>query len=142
MNTEVLIAGASATGPTLGNQLEQRGLAMISDRALRFGLILSSLLTIAILATGCASTPTAVAKQASTAVPDCSQLSAEIAKTEQTRRAALEKQKGAWKTVVPFVVAARYASGKPAVEQADKKLDKLHTEFSALGCNRDASRPT
>lgn len=85
---------------------------------------------------------TVATKQASPAARDCSQLSAEITKTEQMRRTALQKQKGAWKTIVPFVVVARYTSSKSAVEQADKQLDQLHTEFSAQGCDRDASRPT
>ncbi len=141
MNTEILIVGASATSLTLGNQLDQRGLARVNNHALRLGPILSSLLTITVLATGCASTPTAATKQSSITAPNCSQLSAEIAKTEETRRTVLEKQKDAWKTIVPFVVAARYANSKSAVAQADKKLAKLHAEFSARGCDRDASRP-
>jgi hypothetical protein len=142
MTTEVLVVETSATGLIPGNQLNQRRPAIVGDRAPRFGLMLSSLLVIVALATGCASIPTAATKQASRAAHDCSQLSAEIAKTEQTKRAALEKQKGAWKTIVPLVVAARYASGKSAVAQADKQLDKLQTEFNAKGCDREPSRPT
>jgi len=73
------------------------------------------------------------------AASDCRQLGGDIAKTEQARRAALEKQKDAWKVVVPFAVAARYASGKSALAQADKQLAQLRAEFTGQGCDRHGS---
>jgi hypothetical protein len=102
----------------------------------RIAVTLFSLFTIAALAAGCASAPSVPAHSASTTGPDCRQLSAEIAQTEQAKRAALEKQRGAWKTIVPFVVAARYVSAKSAVEQADQRLGELHSQFNVQGCDR------
>lgn len=101
----------------------------------RIMLPISSLLAIAILTTGCASVPNAVPEPTVSAVSDCRQLGAEIARVEGEKRAALEKEQGAWKTVIPFVVVARYVSGKSAVGKADKDLGKMHAEFSRQGCS-------
>lgn len=102
----------------------------------RVRLTLSLLLAITPLATGCASAPSADTAPARSAAPDCDQLGAEIAASEEARRAGLEQQKGAWKVVIPFAVAARYASGKAAATQADQRLDDLNAEFARQGCTR------
>ncbi len=95
------------------------------------------LLAITTLAMGCASAPTATTKSANLAAPDCRQLSTEIASAEADKRAALEKEKGAWKAVVPFVVVARYAGGKLAADKSDKQQEKLRAEFARQGCTHD-----
>jgi hypothetical protein len=59
---------------------------------------------------------------------DCGQIESEIARTEQARRAAVEQSETAWKAVVPFVVLARKASAKSALDEADKRLTELKTQ--------------
>jgi hypothetical protein len=55
----------------------------------------------------------------------CEQVHAEIARAEQARRKASEDADNAWKAVVPFVVLARKAGAKSALEDADKRLAEL-----------------
>jgi hypothetical protein len=102
-------------------------------------LLVSSPIATTALAIGCASTPTESTAPTQSAVRDCHQLSAEIAVAEAEKHAALEKEKGAWKAVVPFVVVARYADGKLAANKSDKQLDKLRAEFTRQGCAHDAN---
>lgn len=102
----------------------------------RHTMPLSCLLVVAALATGCATAPTSAPAATSVAATDCRQLAAEIARTEEARRAALEKEQGAWKAVIPFAVAARYASGKSDGENAEQRLAALNAEFSRQGCHR------
>ncbi len=59
---------------------------------------------------------------------DCDQIQAEIARTEQARRAAAEQSETAWKAVVPFAVLARKASAKSALADADKRLAELKAQ--------------
>ena len=59
---------------------------------------------------------------------DCTQLEAEIARAEEARRAALEQSETAWKAVVPFVVLARKAKAKSALDEADRKLAELKAQ--------------
>lgn len=92
------------------------------------------LLALAVLAPGCASPPPSPAA----AAPGCRQLAAEITRTQETRRAALEKEQNAWKAVIPFAVAARYASGRSAAGKADKRLQELRAEYSRQGCGHHA----
>jgi hypothetical protein len=66
---------------------------------------------------------------------ECSQLRAEIARTEQEKRAALEKKENAWKVVIPFAVAAQYAAGKSAADSADKRLAELGNQSARQGCS-------
>jgi hypothetical protein len=91
---------------------------------------------IALSVGGCASTPPAQkAPLAATKPPaDCGRLHAEIASSEQDKREAAEKQKGAWKAVVPFLVAARYANGKSGVGEADERIEKLQAQLRQQGC--------
>jgi hypothetical protein len=103
----------------------------------RITLSIVSLFVFTQLAVGCASTPTATPKTATSIAPDCGQLSTEIASAEADMHAALEKEKGAWKAIVPFVVVARYADGKLAANRSDQQLDVLRAEFARRGCTHD-----
>jgi hypothetical protein len=96
---------------------------------------LAALITIT---AGCASQPATVAALPQPAA-DCRQLGADIAGTESARHEAAEKQQNAWKAVVPFVVAARFAEGKSAVAEADQRLAELQGRFEQQGCTGRAN---
>jgi hypothetical protein len=104
--------------------------ARLGIRLLR-GSFLASLLVAALA--GCASTPGGVT---SAAAQDCRQLGAEIARSEEAKREALDKQQNAWKAVIPFAVVARYASGKSAAAEADGRLADLKAGFARQGCKQ------
>lgn len=76
--------------------------------------------------------------QAASAMSSCSQLDGEMARTQAARRKAQEMKETAWKGVVPFVVAERYGSGKAGMQQADKRLIELQSEFIRRGCVRES----
>lgn len=103
----------------------------------------AALLAIVTLAAGCAGAPpappTSIAASAAAPLPaprDCTQLHAEIAGAKARQREALDKQQDAWKVVVPFAVAARYASAMSAVDDAGKRLAELNAESARQGCVR------
>jgi hypothetical protein len=52
-------------------------------------------------------------------------------RTEQARRAAQDDSDNAWKAVVPFVVLARKASAKAALEDAGKQLAALKAQAAS-----------
>lgn len=83
---------------------------------------------LAVLATGCAAAVRTAQAPAETA-GDCSQLPAEIAQSDEARRAALEKQQGAWKAVIPVAVAARYAMAKSELTAADERRATLQQQL-------------
>jgi hypothetical protein len=87
---------------------------------------------IALGAAGCASSPDAPTAQAS--APSCDDLRAETSRVAAEKRAAVAKEEGAWKAVVPFAVAARYATGKAAASDADRRLAELHRQSATQGC--------
>jgi hypothetical protein len=99
-------------------------------------LSVASLISVAVLATGCASAPSAYPVTATAVTPDRRQLDAEIAQARAQKRAAVSKEQEAWKAVVPYVVMARYVSAKSGAETADKQLAKLEAEFTRQGCAR------
>lgn len=70
---------------------------------------------------------------------DCAQLAAEIDRTEEARRIAVEEGDNAWKAIVPFVVLARKASSKAAVDEADRKLGDLKAQSQRQGCAAPAA---
>jgi hypothetical protein len=88
-------------------------------------------LTLASLLSGCASMTSGTKTSAALG---CSELNAEVERTDQARREAVEKKQGAWKFVVPVAVVGRYAQGAVAAGQADKRLDELKTERVRQGC--------
>lgn len=110
----------------------------------RLACTIPLLAALAALTTACANTPGATRAATPTIAPtatspDCRQLGAQIAQAEQARRTALENQKDAWKAVVPFAVAARYAKSKATAGQADQQLAALKTQYSQQGCERHAA---
>jgi hypothetical protein len=96
-----------------------------------------ALLSAMFAACAIAPAPTAAPAVAATAV-DCETIATEQAHALEERRAALEKQDGAWRAVVPFAVAARYASGKSALGDAERRLQELNAQADRLGCPRAA----
>lgn len=101
----------------------------------RLALATAPLLAATLFAAGCAPAPTL--PTASRTTTDCNQLRTERAQVEADKLAATEQQQNAWKVVVPFAVAARYASGKSALEAADKRLAALDAESARRGCTRN-----
>lgn len=71
-------------------------------------------------------------------VADCEQMQAEVARVEQARRKAADDADNAWKAVVPFVVLARKASAKSAVDEADKRLAALKPQVERCVGSSDA----
>lgn len=72
-------------------------------------------------------------------VSDCMQLAAEIDRTDEARRNAVEEGDKAWKAIVPFVVLARKASSKAAADEADRKLADLKAQSLRQGCTAPAA---
>lgn len=73
----------------------------------------------------------AFAQSAQAEAVDCKALEARIERTEQARRAAQDDSDNAWKAVVPFVVLARKASAKAALEDAGKQLAALKAQAAS-----------
>jgi hypothetical protein len=90
-------------------------------------------LWLALLLAGCAAAPTT---SAPVTAGDCDGLKASLAATEGERRAAIDKQQGAWKAVIPVLVAVRYAQGKAETAQADQRQTELQRELDARGCTK------
>jgi hypothetical protein len=88
---------------------------------------------LAATAAGCASVPSGPTG-AQAAASSCDAIRAEIARVAADKRAALAKEQGAWKAVVPVAVAAVYASGKAAESDADRKVAELEKQAAAQGC--------
>lgn len=91
------------------------------------------LLAAALLA-GCASSHRAPDAPRPAASLQCSELATEIAQVDRERQQAVEQQQGAWKAVIPFAVAARYAGARSDVGAADERLVELRGEFANKGC--------
>ena len=81
---------------------------------------------------GCASPPGASASSALPAA--CGDLQQAMAQAEQARPAAVHKQESAWKAVIPFAVAARYAQGRSEMDEAEARLAELQAASQAQGC--------
>lgn len=92
----------------------------------------------ATLLAACASAPpsgtTAAASPPAAASASCEQLGAQIAQAEAARRAAEEQGRNAWKAVVPFVAAARYANGRAAADEAEDTIAALREQARRRGC--------
>ena len=92
---------------------------------------------LALLMAACASAPQQLPDAATVAMPSmptCAQLEEQLARAEEARRAADEKGQNAWKAVVPFAVAARYASGKAAANEAEDTIAALREQAALRGC--------
>ena len=101
----------------------------------RHSSIAATLLTLMIAA--CANAPRHSPQADEVAMPSaptCAQLDEQLARTEEARRAADEKGQNAWKAVVPFAVAARYASGKAAANEAEDTIAELRSQAALRGC--------
>jgi hypothetical protein len=83
---------------------------------------------------GCASLPDAPEPRA--AATSCEAIGAEAVRVAEAKRVAVEKEQDAWKAVVPFAVAARYASGKAAGDEAGRQLAALQVRSGQQGCAR------
>lgn len=105
----------------------------------RVVLALPALFEIASLIAGCTHAPAKSAASPGAVVADCRQLGAEIASTEAARRAAQEKEKEAWKAVLPFAVVARHAKGKAEGAQAEQRLAGLRSQYGRQGCESHVS---
>lgn len=98
---------------------------MLEPRAGARGALM---LTLAALA-ACAQTP-----PAAPAADDCHAIASAV-EQEQARHDSAEAQRqGAWKAVVPFVVAARYADAKSDLKDADARLQALQAQAREQGC--------
>lgn len=85
----------------------------------------------ALAAALCVAALSALAQPAPAPLADCKALGAEAARAEDARRAAQDDSDNAWKAVVPFVVLARKASTKAALDEAQKKLAELKPQLAA-----------
>lgn len=110
----------------------------------RTSLEFVSLLIALSFAAGCAGNPPSTnnagalpaTRSANSSVADCRELEAGIANAENAKRTAQEKERDAWKAVIPFAVMARKASSKADAEKAGKQLEKLHVEYTRQDCER------
>jgi len=93
---------------------------------------LHAVLLVSVLLPGCAGTSPVMSTHAASA--GCAEISAEMDRTEAVRRAALAEQSDAWKAVVPFAVAARYAKARSAVSETDERLAALAVQSDRRGC--------
>lgn len=87
------------------------------------------------LAGGCAVTPTpdAFATQPVAAL-DCTQLGDQMLAQQQAQRVAADRQREAWKAVLPFAVAGRYAGAASAAAEAEQRIGELQRELDRQGC--------
>ena len=79
---------------------------------------------------GCASTPATPRG----ATRDCRVVNEERQAVQQNRQQAAAQQHGAWKAVIPFAVAARYANARSKAASADRRAAELDTEAQRKGC--------
>jgi len=114
-----------------------RGVGTIASALMRYaGRVSAPGLALTVLLAGCASAPT-TRDAAVAAARGCSELNAERLAAQDSRREAADKERAAWKAVIPVAVAARYASAKSKVAAADQRLAEINAESDRKGC-----RPT
>jgi hypothetical protein len=95
-------------------------------------IISTTSVVLAAVLTACAQAPSTPAVQ--TTALDCTALEAQIDNAAQQQRAAAQRQRDAWKAVVPFAVMARYGQGKAAASEAQQRLDGLQQRAALRGC--------
>ena len=93
-----------------------------------------SLSILALLVAGCASIPRSATPGAQIVQLDCAGLASEHAQTQQTRDAAAQARRNAWKGVLPPVVGARYAFARAAASAADERIALLQRQQQARAC--------
>ncbi len=92
-------------------------------------------LAVALLAAACAAPPQQAAKaDAQASSTDCAATAAALAQVHEAQRHAEAERQGAWKAVVPFVVAARYANASSAESQARERATALEGRLQSQGC--------
>lgn len=96
----------------------------------RFALLLP--LVVTAVTAACTTAPTHAPARAS--ADDCDALRVELASAQEDKRAAEEKSDNAWKTVLPFAVAGRYAVGKAQANAADRQVADLSGRAAGKGC--------
>lgn len=105
-------------------------------------LILTTALPLAALLGACAGTPTT--PTTTSAAPqvqgprDCAQIETEIVALRAEQREAETKKGEAWKAIVPFAVAGRYASANSAIRETEQRLTNLRAEARRSGCTHHA----
>jgi hypothetical protein len=101
-------------------------------------LCLASMAALAACASAPAESPAHPAAEpvAAVAAPsrDCTQIGAQIVKTQAERRDAQAREQDAWKVFFPVAVAAKVARSKSAVDAADRRLEELHADAERQGC--------
>lgn len=97
-------------------------------------LLPTTLLSLTTLVVGCAGTPATPTPPPARGPRDCAQLEAETAAAQAARREAEERKGEAWKAVVPFAVAGRFASANAAIRATEQRLGALRAEAQRLGC--------
>lgn len=93
-----------------------------------------SWLILALPVAGCASIPRSATSSAQIAQLDCASLASEHAQTQQTRNAAAEARRGAWKGVLPLVIGARYVFARSASTDADERIALVERHQQARAC--------
>ena len=86
----------------------------------------------AVWLTACATPPAAEAPRL--AASDCAALDAARASAEADQRRADEAVRDAWKVVIPFAIAARYAKAETDAEEAALRGAAIDAERKAQGC--------
>lgn len=93
----------------------------------------ATLVTLAALQ-GCTTPPSGDRPQAGLAGLACADLQAELAKAQAGEKAAEAAVADAWHVVVPFWVAARYASARSALSEAQGQSGQVQAELQRQAC--------
>ncbi len=103
-----------------------------------------ALLTLLVVGTAFASSPAAaradddaaVAAASAASTPrDCTRIGAELKAAQAAQQQARARQADAWKVVVPFAVAGRYAQARAAGNEAAARTEALTRESTQRGCD-------
>jgi hypothetical protein len=68
-------------------------------------------------------------------VRDCARITQDLQAAKAARQEARARQADAWKVVVPFAVAGRYAKARAAGSEADARVEALSREAAERGCD-------
>jgi hypothetical protein len=87
------------------------------------------------LLAACAGTPATPTPPPASGPRDCAQLEAQTAAAHAARREAEQRKGEAWKAVVPFAVAGRFAGANAAIRDSEQRLGALRAQARQLGCS-------